>query len=451
MHVTYYWNHGFRNVYIARIAATSPRIPTRILAILPAQSLTKAKRLSYEYSQNLGQNYQGQKKKISNSEWERDIQALILCCVTETELNSLRSDLDLFNDVLLQPIKEQEEKAAKKKQEEERVAKELADWGAEQKKNAEEVSRLSKENEDAGLIRYHVPSAKGMMFVNIKVRALVKEKLDWERQKRPHYIVTCKLQDNSTFEYRFATLEGYEKLMIHPKTNTVTLSIEENGTVVTIERQNVAKFLKEEIKKQLREAEKNTVAAQARNYTIEYQAMRYLIGKDCSKKAFQSLRPFLYSNLSRSHLEAIVPGFHKGEDKLFLVDKLLKCPKNRIRSQVIPLIDIAIHPCDLERILGITATERKRWQDRFVVDHYKKWKHGTVAMFTWQSVAAVDADTIKKWRSQHNDEVAKNRKRAMIKAKETKQINMSAEIATIPICEIDSIELEIRSRINEYN
>jgi hypothetical protein len=95
------------------------------------------------------------------------------------------------------------------------------------------------------------------------------------------------------------------------------------------------------------------------------------------------------------------------------------------------LIEMSLHPSMVEEMLGISKTERKRWTDekKLVVagyDSFNRW--GTTHQFPLYDcyeMSKITPEKIEEWRRSHKEQMAKNRKASVQKAKVTKEKNES--------------------------
>lgn len=82
----------------------------------------------------------------------------------------------------------------------------------------------------------------------------------------------------------------------------------------------------------------------------------------------------------------------------------------------------ALHPIQLEEILGCSKTERKRWteEDRLPILHYEEFKYGKYPVYDFlRTIARLDQVSI--WREEHENKKAQRRKQVAQTAKETRQ------------------------------
>ncbi|MFJ7724882.1 hypothetical protein ACIQXV_01840 [Neobacillus sp. NPDC097160] len=90
----------------------------------------------------------------------------------------------------------------------------------------------------------------------------------------------------------------------------------------------------------------------------------------------------------------------------------------------------ALHPSDLEELLGITKSERIRWtkEANLPVEHYESFrKWGQTLEYPmynyYEAIQIVHKGLIEKWRKAHNEKVAKNRKASARIAVKTRKQN----------------------------
>lgn len=118
--------------------------------------------------------------------------------------------------------------------------------------------------------------------------------------------------------------------------------------------------------------------------------------------------------------------------KAMLIEKFLAKYNNEFSKRMIYkkyARQFAIHPLQVQKLLGITMTERKRWtkQGKLAVNHYEsfnKWgKQLEYPMYNALELSGITDEMISMWREEHTMKVRNNRKKAAEKIAQTKQIN----------------------------
>lgn len=89
---------------------------------------------------------------------------------------------------------------------------------------------------------------------------------------------------------------------------------------------------------------------------------------------------------------------------------------------------------DVEQVLGITATERKRWTEEGKLQYngksigvYTPWKNVSVDLYDRTLVDSITQTQIDEWRADHKREISEKRKRAAKKAVKTRAENKKIE------------------------
>lgn len=89
---------------------------------------------------------------------------------------------------------------------------------------------------------------------------------------------------------------------------------------------------------------------------------------------------------------------------------------------------LAIHPIQVEEMLGITKAERKRWNNsKLKISYYDSFhKYGRYIeypMYDYECITNISSSDIEKWREEHTKQTSKNRKDGAKKAVETRKKN----------------------------
>lgn len=89
---------------------------------------------------------------------------------------------------------------------------------------------------------------------------------------------------------------------------------------------------------------------------------------------------------------------------------------------------------DVEQVLGITVTERKRWTEEGKLQYngksigvYTPWKNVSVDLYDRTLVDAITQEQIEEWRVEHKKKISEKRKRAAKKAVKTRAENKKIE------------------------
>jgi hypothetical protein len=127
------------------------------------------------------------------------------------------------------------------------------------------------------------------------------------------------------------------------------------------------------------------------------------------------------------------------ENKQLLVERLL-CLYETDEAEKARLLDtfpyeLAVEPVELQKLLGCSPTERRRWvsEGRIPVLEYRTFRKAgrdlEYAVHDRRLVLALSQDEIAQWRAAHQAQIREHLKAGVLTARETKKVNQEAREA----------------------